>query len=236
MKLLFLDTETTGNDLKKDRLCQICFFDGEKTYVEFFKPPVPIGVKSSSITHITNKMIADKPAFIGSPTHARLGELLKTHALVAHNAPFDIAMLRAEGLEIPRFICTLRVARALDEANFFDEYNLQFLRYAMELEVPGNAHDAEGDVNVLRAVFGRMHEKLAKQLGDEEKAYEKMVEISSHPTLFKKFSFGKYKGEMLEKVAKTDRGYLEWMLKQKMETPDSEEDWIYTLKHYLGMK
>ena len=236
MKLLFLDTETTGNDLKKDRLCQICYHDGKETVVEFFKPPVPIGVKSMSITHITNKMVADKPAFIGSPTFTKLQELLKTHALVAHNAPFDIAMLKAEGLEIPRFICTLRVARALDETDFFDEYNLQFLRYAMDLEVPGNAHDAEGDVNVLRAVFGRMHQKLAKQLGDEEKAYEKMVELSMQPSLFKKFTFGKYKGETLENVAKRDKGYLEWMLKQKLEAPDEDADWIHTLKHYLGKK
>lgn len=236
MNLLFLDTETTGNDLKKDRLCQICYHDGVETVVEFFKPPVPIGIKSSSITHITNKMVADKPAFIGSPTFARLEELLKTHALVAHNAPFDIAMLQAEGLEIPRFICTLRVARALDETNFFDEYNLQFLRYAMELEVPGNAHDAEGDVNVLRAVFARMHQKLAKELSNEEKAYERMIELSMNPSLFKKFTFGKYKGEPLEKVAKQDRGYLEWMLNEKLKAPENEEDWIHTLKHYLGKK
>ena len=32
---------------------------------------------------------------------------------------------------------------------------------------------------------------------------------------------------------KVDRGYLEWLLAQKMESDQIDEDWIYTLKHYL---
>ena len=35
-------------------------------------------------------------------------------------------------------------------------------------------------------------------------------------------------------VAKVDPGYLEWLLKQKEESDQIDEDWIYTLKHHLG--
>ena len=61
-----------------------------------------------------------------------------------------------------------------------------------------------------------------------------MIEISSKPSLMNMFNFGKHNGKTLAEVAGTDRGYLEWMLAQKEQNPDNEEDWIYTLKHYLG--
>jgi exodeoxyribonuclease X len=244
-KLIFLDTETTGNDLKNDRLCQVCFRvvelngkigeekEKEETRTEYFKPPVPITVKSMSITHITNKMLEDKPPFEGSKMKKDLAELLKENVMVAHNAKFDVAMLEAEGLKIPKFICTLRVARYLDANSVIPEYNLQFLRYFLDLEVPGNAHDAEGDVNVLQALFNRQFAKIKEKFGGEKEALEKMIEISSKPSLMVKMGFGKYKGHKFEEIAQTDRRYLEWMLGTKLDEESENEDLIFTLRHYL---
>jgi len=137
---------------------------------------------------------------------------------------------------VPAFICTLRVARALDEGGVIPEYNLQFLRYYLNVEVAGHAHDAEGDVRVLQAVFDRLYKKVRESSQTDEEAIKKLIDISSRPSLFRTFSFGKYKGQKVADVAKTDRGYLEWLLKQKMETPDQEQDWIYTLKQSLSIK
>jgi exodeoxyribonuclease X len=236
MELIFLDTETTGNDVKKDRLCQICYLssDDKKICTEFFKPPLPVSVKAMSITHITNKMLKDKLPFVGSDMYAELQKRLKTGILVAHNAKFDRAMLEAEGISVPRFICTLRVARFLDPKNLIPEYNLQYLRYHLDLDIEGRAHDAEGDVNVLHAVFLRLLTKIKKEEGlSDEKAIEKMIEISKNPSLFTKFSFGKYKDRNIEEILRTDRRYLEWLLNTKLENEEGDEDWIYTLKHYL---
>ena len=237
MELIFLDTETTGNDVKKDRLCQICYLssNSKKVCVEFFKPPVPVSVKAMSITHITNKMLQDKATFIGSEMSAELQKKLKTGILVAHNAKFDKAILEAEGISVPRFICTLRIARFLDPKNLIPEYNLQFLRYFLELEVEGKAHDAEGDVNVLKAVFDRLFAKIKKDENlSDDKVIEKMVEISKNPSLFTKFSFGKYKDRNIEEILRSDRRYLEWLLNTKLENEEGDEDWIYTLKYYLN--
>ncbi len=233
MEIIFLDTETTGNELSKDRLCQVCYRTSSGTRNEYFKPPVPISVKSMSITHITNKMVEDKPPFKGSEIETELSSILTEGVLVAHNAKFDIAMLQAEGLTIPRHICTLKVARHLDPECVIPEYNLQFLRYYLDLDVPGSAHDAEGDVNVLEALFKRLLAKVQEAEGSEEKAILKMIEISNTPTLYKKFQFGKYKGMDIAEVAKQDRGYLEWLMKQKMSEEDKDEDWIHTLEKYL---
>ena len=36
-----------------------------------------------------------------------------------------------------------------------------------------------------------------------------------------------------EEVLKSDKGYLEWLLNQKLTSGDQDEDWIYTLQYYL---
>lgn len=232
-KLIFLDTETTGNDVAKDRLCQICYKTEEGTIAEYFKPPIPVSVKAMSITHITNKMLEDKSAFCGSKTAENLKTLLSDGILVAHNAKFDIAMLESEGIKVSRFICTLRVARYLDPSNLIPEYGLQFLRYFLGLDVPGISHSADGDVNVLHAVFHRLLAKVKEAEGSEEKAIEKMIEISKVPTIFNRFNFGKYKDTPVSEVFKKDRRYMEWLLNTKLENEKNDDDWIYTLKHYL---
>jgi exodeoxyribonuclease X len=243
MKLLFLDTETTGNVPGQDRLCQVCYKNADGIVDELFKPPIPISIKSMSITHITNRMVEEKPPFQGSAAQQELQRLLQDHILVAHNALFDIAMLEAEELTVPQFICTLRVARHLDTEDKIPEYNLQYLRYYLEIDLPdAHAHDAKGDVLVLEAVFERLFEKMkALHNGDEHKALEQMMDVSTKPSLIRTITFGKYKGKKLEELVHIDPGYLEWLLGQKQSeaanggnASAATDDWIYSLKHYLG--
>ncbi len=236
MKLVFLDTETTGNEPKKDRLCQLCYRVGDKVRSEYFKPPIPIPPEASEITHITDKTVADKPAFRGSSMHKELDTILQDHVLVAHNAPFDCAILNNEGVVVPRKICTLKVARHLDSNNSLPNHRLQFLRYYLGLEVEAEAHDAKGDVAVLHALFERLLAKMMETIPDRDKAIEEMIEISNRPSIIKKITFGKHKDKLVVDVLKEDRGYLEWLLKTKLESDKDEEDWIYTLKHFLGIK
>jgi DNA polymerase III epsilon subunit-like protein len=158
--LIFLDTETTGNEPAKDRLCQVCYKTTDGFHVGYFKPPIPISVKAMSITHITNKMVENEQAFSQSQMKKDLQALLDKGVLVAHTALFDIAMLKAEGMEIPRFIDTLRVIRELDPDNKIPEHNLQYLRYFLELEVEAgevggglNSPHPQWVLNVLLSFF-----------------------------------------------------------------------------------
>lgn len=75
-----------------------------------------------------------------------------------------------------------------------------------------------------------MHEQY------KDEAIEEMIRISAQPFLFKIFHFGKHKGRKIDEVILVDRPYLEWLLEQKLANPSAaltEEDWIFTLKHYL---
>lgn len=234
-KLIFLDTETTGNDVLKDRLCQVCYKTNDGIYQDYFKPPVAVSVKAMSITHITNKMLEDKEPFRDSTMKKELQALLNGGILVAHNARFDCAMLEVEGMNIPHRICTFRVARGFDEKNQIPEYGLQFLRYYLDLDVGDvTAHDAVGDVAVLHALFQRLLAKIMKDDGiTEEEAIAKMIDISARPVLFKYFPFGKYRDKKIEEVAKTDRNYLQWLLDAKLEEGGHDEDWMHTLQYFL---
>ena len=234
MKTFFLDTETTGGDVEKDRLCQVCYKFEDNFYTEYFKPPLPISIKAMSITHITNEDVADKAPFKGSGYEAKLKEILAEHILVAHNAPYDIAMLKNEGLEVPRYICTLKIAKYLDEAAEIPEYNQQFLRYYFGLKFDETIvpHEAESDVKVLEGIYAELEKRFIAKHG-EENYLEKMMEISSQPVLVRVFSFGKYKGEPVDQIAVRDRGYLEWLYNAKKQNPNGEEDWLFTLEHYL---
>lgn len=231
--LIFLDTETTGTEIGKDRICQVCFLQNNEIHSEFFKPPILIPIKAMTVHHITNKMVETKPPFAGSAMQRDLSARLQSGILVAHNARFDIGMLEAEGVAVQRYICTYRVAFFLDQGNTMPEYNLQYLRYFLDLDIEAIAHDAEGDVKVLHALFESLWQKMRCETPSDAEAIEAMVAISSQPMLFRKFNFGKYKDQSLADVAKSDRGYLEWLLAQKQKSENNEEDWIFTLNHYL---
>jgi exodeoxyribonuclease X len=234
-KLIFFDTETTGNT-EKDFLVQIAYKQGDESFVGFYKPPIKIPPEASAVHHITNKMVADCLPFGESSDREKIEELFENESniVVAHNAPFDLMIIEKEGIKPQKFICTLRVARELDTEGKIERYNLQYLRYLLDLDVEATAHDALGDVLVLEKLFERLLNKIMeKEDISEAQAIEKMVEISSHPSLFRTLNFGKHNGKKIEEVLATDRGYLEWLLAQKLESDQIEDDWIYTLKHHL---
>ncbi len=236
--LVYLDTETTGVN-EEDRLCQVAYRMEGENYESLFKPPLPIKVESSAVCHITNKMVEDKENFDGSEMKSHLIDLFSSdeNVMVAHNAKFDIRMLVKDGVEVPQFIDTLKVAQALDPQGAIPRYNLQYLRYFLELEVPGaQAHDALGDVLVLEKLFERLYMKMKDSGKSYDEIISEMKKISMEPVLIKKFNFGKHKDKTVADVSKEDPGYLQWFLKQKEQQKaegDIDEDWLHTLEFYL---
>lgn len=254
-KLVFIDTETTGIE-EEDRIFQVAYDFDNNEYNEMFLPPLPIKIEAMETTHFTNKDVENKPVFEKSKMQKHLQGIFQSEVksideligrvsdikierniFVAHNAKFDIKMLEKDNVKVYDFIDTLKVAQFLDTKSHFSAYRLQYLRYALDLDVKdAAAHDALGDIRVLKALFIRLYERMLLELKKPEKVIFKMIEISRQPVLIKKFVFGKYKGDLVEEVVKKDKGYLEWLLKQK-ETQASEgdidEDWLFTLKKYL---
>lgn len=235
-KIIFFDTETTGNT-EKDFLCQIAYKTDEENFTGLYKPPIKIPPEASAVHHISNKMIEDKSSFSESGDSDKIKKLFedKNSVVVAHNAPFDLMIIKKENIIPANFICTLRLARFLDPDEKIEKYNLQYLRYFLDIEIDATAHDALGDVLVLEKLYERLKKKLIeKENLKEEEVVKRMIKISSHPSIFKTIKFGKHSGKNIEEILRVDRGYLEWLLAQKIESDQLDEDWIYTLKHYLN--
>lgn len=224
---VFLDTETTGTDVD-DRLCQIAFKTESGLIVnELFNPGKPISIEAMSIHHITNEMVRNRPPFKHSKTWKALTELFAdaSNIMVAHNAVFDLEMLKEEDIYPQKTICTYKMARFLDKEGQIPQYNLQYLRYSLNLNVSAKPHDALGDIVVLEALFKRIHEKALDKFG--VLAYDKMIEITKNPVLLKRMPFGKHKGIKFDEIP---ADYLEWL-----SGTDLDEDMAYTVKHYLGI-
>lgn len=237
--LVFIDTETTGNE-SADKIIQVAYrtTDDADDVNELYKADIPIKIGAMAVHHITEKMVTDKPAFTNSPAYNDLAQrFARGDIFIAHNAKFDVAMIEKEGLTVGPVIDTLKIARHLDPQGKIDSYALQYLRYLLGIEVEAIAHDAFGDILVLEQLFWRLLKKIMEtQNVSADTAVDAMIDISSRPIMISYFQFGKYKNTSVEEVASKDRGYLEWLLKQKIESGEleMEEDWIYTLKHWLG--
>jgi len=230
---LFIDVETTGLEAD-DRLVQVAYknpwtAEGDPYWNELFKSPKPMSVDAMSVCHITNRMLEDKPVFIGSDMYEHLQEKFDdpSTVFVAHNADFDRGFFLKEGMQLPeKYICTYKVAHHHDKKAELPKHTLQYLRYLREIESkPGQevimAHDALSDVIVLEGLFDWFLQHYTM---------EEMIEISKQPILFKKLLFGKYQGQSFTDVARKDFDYLLWM--RRAMTLDVNMK--HTLEHYIN--
>ncbi len=241
---IILDTETTGVS-EEDRVIQLGYMVlGAKeieVHNEFFSCEIPIKFGAMEVHGITEEMIADKPLITTSASYKRLQELnTPENYMIIHNAPFDLGMLEKEGFHTNmKVIDTLRVAKHIYKDE--EAHRLQYFRYKMglykledaeaaSLGIVVKAHDAIGDVLVLKLFLSELRKAISKIFPDENPV-EKMVDLTSTPILIEKFRFGKHKGKSVREVAKEDAGYLRWML-SSMENLD--EDMRYTINSALG--
>ena len=224
-KYIFFDTETTGPN-KEDRIIQVgaMIFD-ENDNVEIFDELCYSDVEmkiEAMITHgITPDDIKDKPSFQESKFYNRIKELNNPqNYIIAHNMPFDMGMLQKENFKPQlKTIDTLRVARDVLEDE--ESHALQYLRYSLKLykeeksaaqkyDIEIKAHDAIGDVLVMKLLFNRLY-TLVKEKYPDVDPYEKMEEITITPKILELFPFGKYKGEKISDIIEKDRAYATWM-------------------------
>jgi len=237
MHPIFLDTETTklGEDA---RLVQLAYKDSKtgKVVDEIFKPPTEISFGSMAIHHITTKMVKDKQSFDGSECKTKLIEILKDNYLIAHNAPFDISILKNEGVLTSHFIDTLRVSQHLIDS---EQHKLQYLRYSLNLKTEGEItpHDALGDILVLESLYYHLENVIKEKFGldSQEQILNQIEELTNTPILIKAFAFGKYKDKTFEEVAEADKGYLEWLVRSETSKPVTEqnENLVHTINFYL---
>jgi exodeoxyribonuclease X len=237
LKYIILDTETTGTK-ETDRIVQLSFLvtdennEIEEIYDTLCLPPVPISYEAMAVHHITPEKVINAPILQDTQAYKRLQELnIPENILVIHNAKFDLEMLFREDFENNmQLIDTFRVLKHIQPD---DRHSLQINRYFLGLykkeqelinkhNIQINAHDALGDVVVLKLLLDYLLEKYTK---------EELLKFTKEPILYEKFYNGKYKREKIVDIIKKDPAYIEYLLT----TNDFELDFDlrYSLNYYL---
>lgn len=243
IKYVLFDTETTGNQ-EEDRIIQIgAMVVGSKGSVEVYdelcSSDVPIKIEAMEVHNITPEIIEGKGNLQTTKFYHDLSHLnSEKNYLIAHNIKFDLGMLEKEGfVNKMKVIDTFRCSKHLyPDANY---HRLQYFRYALELykeeaneakkyDITIKAHDAIGDVLVMKLLLSKLVAKVKEQYVGVNPML-KLEELTHTPVMLKSFKFGKYKGEMIEDIARLDAGYIRWMLKSL----ELDEDLKYTLERIL---
>jgi DNA polymerase III epsilon subunit family exonuclease len=156
--LVLFDTETTGLDSDLDRIIEfgaLKIVGGQVVdeFWSFVSTDIELSQNIVNLTQITQEMLVGAPD-IGQVLPKFL-EFIKGSVIVAHNAEFDMSMLKASanrlGYEInwPAF-CTVKLARKVLPG--LPNYKLDTLAEHFNLTFEAR-HRAVGDVKVLNGVL-----------------------------------------------------------------------------------
>lgn len=157
------DTETTGL-LPTDRIVQIAgirLADGRTTGERFdtlVNPDMPIPHRATEIHRITDAMVAEAPDMVTALT--AFHHFADDAVLVAHNAPFDMGLLRAAqqltGLRFDNQVLDTVLLSAMVWGHSAD-HSLDALAARMGVEIPAEVrHSAMGDAIATAEVFQKL--------------------------------------------------------------------------------
>jgi len=235
--LIFLNTQTTGLE-EKDKVCSIGIIavDGDTIYVEYdlVNEGKKISPKASSINHITNESLKEKPKFKDSNTYKFLSKQNNEDTiLISHNIKFDLQMLeKSSFIWKGKTIDTLRCTKHLIPE--CEEFSLQFLRYELRLyKLEEKEHSTcriAEPIIAHNAISDALHVKLLYEYLLDSSTCSEMQNLSDKKVLMQKFTFGKYLGRYIEEIVQNDRGYIEWMLSS---INDLDEDLRYSIDYFL---
>lgn len=232
--IVFLDLETTGIDVSKDRIVEISLVkvlpnsDEPEVRTRRIKPidnkgqVMHIPEAATAVHGITDSDVADAPAF--RQVARSLAEYIKGCDLGGFNSNrFDIPMLAEEFLRAGVDV-DLKRRKFVDVQTIFHKKEQRTLSAAYmfychkELE---GAHSAEADTlatyEVLKAQLDR-YDDLPNDIAAlaEYSCHTRTADYAGRILYDEQdreiFGFGKHKGRLVEEVFRTEPSYYDWMM------------------------
>lgn len=224
MNYIFLDTETAtlpdNKNIKKDEdiLIQLAYIivTNEKEIIIKKRLCKNNGIQiqphSMSIHHITPEMVEGLYDIQHYEEYTFLKEFIQNNVctVVAHNAPFDIDVLKRVGIDIERFcdiIDTLRVTKVLNDFQglVYEQVTLQFLKYFYRLDlkrqefnkkynISDEPHNALSDVVDVMFYFKHLRQEMGASI-------QNLISISAGPNRLQYIPFGTNKGKRFTELS-----------------------------------
>ena len=164
MNFAVLDIETTGGSPKHEKITEIAIYihNGQEVINEFsslINPEKAIPYFITSLTGITNEMVADAPRFY--EVARQIVELTDNCIVVGHNVNFDYGFIREEfrqlGFDYQRkTLCTLKLSRKFLPG--YKSYSLGKICEQLAISINGR-HRATGDAFATVRLFEILLEK-----------------------------------------------------------------------------
>ncbi|MBS1573004.1 MAG: 3'-5' exonuclease [Bacteroidetes bacterium] len=241
--LCVFDLETTGTQVGKDKIVEICILKvnpdaSKESKTWLVNPEMPIPLEASAIHGINDQDVANAPTF--REIAPKILEMISGTDLAGFNSNrFDVPLL-AEELLRAGLDFDLSKFRLIDAQTIYHKKEPRNLGAAYQFYCNKeliNAHSAEADVmatfEILDAQVGK-YEDIPNDINglSEFSFHHKFADLAGMIHFNEKkeeiFAFGKYKGQVVKEVFAKDLGYYGWI--QNADFP------LYTKKIFTNIQ
>ncbi len=225
--IVFFDLETTGLDIAKDRIVEICLLKvepngNEQCLTWRINPEMHIPEASSAVHGITDEAVKDCPTFRDKAPE--LQALLENCDLAGYNSnKFDIPMLVEEFLRVGINI-DMHDRKCIDVQNIYHKKERRTLIAAYKFYCDKdleNAHSADADTRATYEVLKGELDKYDDLENDvaflaEYSRVGNNIDFAGRLVMDDEgnevVNFGKYKGVKVKDIFARDPGYYGWIL------------------------
>ena len=225
--IIFFDLETTGTDISKDRIVEICYIkvspDGKEVeYTKRINPGMHIPEGASAVHGIYDEDVKDCPMF--KDVAREIANEFEGCDVAGFNSNrFDLPLLAEELLRAQVDIDLSRM-RAIDVQVLYHRREPRTLSAAYKFycgKVLEDAHSALADTRATYEVLKSQldfYDDLENDMEalSKESSFTNNVDFAGRIVYDESgkevFNFGKYKGMPVDAVLDRDPGYYGWMM------------------------
>ena len=226
--IIFFDLETTGLDIAKDRIVELCYIrvepnGNEEARSMRINPEMHIPEVASSVHGITDDDVKDSPTF--ADVAPQLAATFEGCDLAGFNSNrFDLPLLAEEFMKAGVNI-DLSHVQAIDVQNIYHKLEKRTLAAAYkfycgrDLE---NAHSALADTQATYEVLQAQLDHYPNDLQNDVDFLAEFSRMNRNIDFAGRFvydesgkeliNFGKYKGKAIKDVLSRDPGYYSWIM------------------------
>lgn len=224
--LCIFDLETTGTDISKDRIVEICILKinpdaSRESKTWLINPEMHIPEKASEVHGIYDEDVADNPTL--KDIAPQIMQMLSGADLGGFNSNrFDVPLLAEELLRVG-IDFDLSKIKLVDAQVIYHKMEPRNLSAAYKFycdKTLENAHSAEADTLATFEILDAQVEKYQDIPNDisslsEISYHNKFADLAGNIIYNENgvevFNFGKYKGQPVAEVFKKDIGYYGWI-------------------------